>query len=63
MSDPAVTCTPAEKLGAIPLGKATIQEIQLELIRRRRFHEFDGQRVADCLLQHRDLWEAVMMDR
>lgn len=45
------------------LGEATVQEIQLELIRRRRFHAFDGQRVVDCLLQHRDLWEAVMMDR
>ncbi len=45
------------------LGEATVQEIQLELIRRRQFHAFDGQRVVDCLLQHRDLWEAVMMDR
>ena len=45
------------------LGEATAQEIQLELIRRRQFHTFDGQRVVDCLLQHRDLWEAVMMDR
>lgn len=46
-----------------PLAEASIQEIQLELIRRRRFHAFDGQLVADCLMRHRDLWEAVMMDR
>ena len=46
-----------------PLAKATVQEIQLELIRRRHFHAFDGQRVADCLMKHRDLWESVMMDR
>ncbi|MCA9124057.1 MAG: hypothetical protein H6822_19845 [Planctomycetaceae bacterium] len=45
------------------LDAATLQQIQLELIRRRQFHDFDGQRVVDCLLQHRDLWEAVMMDR
>ncbi len=55
--------TPADKLMSTALGEATIQEIQLELIRRRRFNAFDGQRVADCLMQHRDLWEAVMMDR
>jgi hypothetical protein len=46
-----------------PLDEASVQEIQLELIRRRQFNAFDGQRVVDCLLQHRDLWDAVMMDR
>ena len=46
-----------------PLGEATIQDIQLELIRRRRFNALNGERVADVLLRHRDLWEAVMMDR
>ncbi len=46
-----------------PLHEASTQEIQLELIRRRHFNAFDGQRVVDCLLQHRDLWDAVMMDR
>jgi hypothetical protein len=45
------------------LGDATAQDIQFELIRRRQFNAFDGQRVADKLLEHRDLWEAVMMDR
>lgn len=45
------------------ISEATIQDIQLELIRRRRFRALDGERVADALLRHRDLWEAVMMDR
>ena len=54
---------PTEKGMSTPLHEASIQEIHLELIRRRHFHAFDGQRVADCLAQHRDLWEAVMMDR
>jgi len=52
-----------ENLPKIPLGEASFQEIQLELIRRRKFNAFDGQRVAAMLLKHRDLWEAVMMDR
>ena len=63
MSDVTTADTPVNQTMSIPLGEASIQEIQLELIRRRRFHAFDGQRVADCLLQHRQLWQAVMMDR
>ncbi len=63
MSEAATMDTTTEKIKTKSLGQATIQEIQLELIRRRNFHAFDGQRVADCLLQHRDLWEAAMMDR
>jgi hypothetical protein len=55
--------TPTKDIMSKPLAEATVQEIQLELIRRRHFHAFDGQRIADCLIQHRDLWEAVMMDR
>jgi hypothetical protein len=50
-------------LPTVPLGEASVQEIQLELIRRRNFNAFDGERVAAALLEHRDLWEAVMMDR
>lgn len=46
-----------------PLSQASNQAIQLELIRRRQFRSFDGQRVVDCLFEHRELWEAVMMDR
>jgi hypothetical protein len=63
MSEAALVDTPIKKVMMTPLGEATIQEIQLELIRRRHFHAFDGERVADCLTEHRDLWEAAMMDR
>jgi hypothetical protein len=45
------------------LRDATVQDIQLELIRRHRYNEFDGQRVYDFLMKHRDLWRAVIMDR
>ena len=45
------------------LRDATVQDIQLELIRRYRFNEFDGQRVHDFLMKHRHLWQAVIMDR
>jgi hypothetical protein len=63
MPDVTTVETPTEKIMSTPLGEASVQDIQLELIRRRNFHLFDGQRIADCLLQHRNLWEAVMMDR
>lgn len=46
-----------------PLHDATTQEIQLELIRRSRFNAFDGERVVRSLLAHRELWEAVILDR
>jgi hypothetical protein len=45
------------------LADATVQEIQLELIRRRRFNQFDGQKAHDFLMKHRDLWTGVIMDR
>jgi hypothetical protein len=45
------------------LTEATVQEIQLELIRRTQFKAFDGERVVAALEKHRDLWEAVLMDR
>lgn len=44
------------------LTEANIQDIQLELIRRRQFNNFDGSRVVRDLLEHRDLWEAVLLD-
>lgn len=44
------------------LREATIQEIQLELIRRTQFNAFDGNRVAAALRSNRHLWKAVMMD-
>ncbi len=52
-----------EELKNLALGDATAQDIQLELIRRRQFNAFDGPRVAAALLEHADLWEAVMMER
>ncbi|WP_069160555.1 hypothetical protein [Nocardia altamirensis] len=45
------------------LANATVQEIQLELIRRSRFNNFDGERVVASLEQNRELWTAVCMDR
>lgn len=44
------------------LRDATVQEIQLELIRRTRPGEFNMERVLADLAAHRDLWEAAMMD-
>ena len=63
MLEAATTANGSDSLTSKPLGEASIQEIQLELIRRRRFHAFDGARVADCLLRQRKHWQAVMMDR
>ena len=45
------------------LGEATVQEIQLELIQRSSFNSFEGERVVASLLAHKNLWEAVCMDR
>jgi hypothetical protein len=46
----------------LPLTEASVQEIQLELIRRRRFNEFDGKKIVGSLRRHRKLWEAVVFD-
>jgi hypothetical protein len=43
------------------LSKA--QELQLELIKDASFNCFDGPRVVEDLLKHRDLWKGVMMTR
>src|SRR5437764_284351 len=47
----------------LPLTEASVQEIQLELIRRWRFNQFDGPKVVASLRAHRKLWRAVLMDR
>jgi hypothetical protein len=47
---------------ALLLRDATVQEIQLELIRRSRPGEFPGERVVADLTAHPELWEAAMMD-
>jgi hypothetical protein len=50
-------------LESLKLRDATVQDIQLELIRRTQYNAFDGERVAASLLKHRDLWLAVILDR
>ncbi|MBC8450518.1 MAG: hypothetical protein H8D78_22520 [Chloroflexi bacterium] len=44
------------------LTEATVQEIQLELIRRHQHNYFEGEEVAEDLMAHREWWEAVLMD-
>jgi hypothetical protein len=46
-----------------PLNEATPQEIQLELIRRSGWNDLNGERVVASLLVHRELWQAVLIDR
>ena len=45
------------------LRDASVQDIQLELIRRTRFNSMDGERIVASLLRHRDLWLAVLLDQ
>ena len=47
----------------LPLTEASVQEIQLELMRRRRFNQFNGPKIVASLRRHRALWQAVLMDR
>ena len=60
---PEMKAQSLDVLKTLPLSEATAQDIQLELIRRWQYNAFDGERVAAKLWEHRDLWEAVMMDR
>ena len=48
---------------SLSLCEASVQEIQLELLRRTQFNAMDGSRVVDGLRRHRDLWEAALLDR
>jgi hypothetical protein len=48
---------------SVLLREATVQEIQLELIRRTRFNAFDGELIYGSLLKHRAYWQAVLLDR
>lgn len=53
-------------LDALPkrtLADATAQEIQLELIRRWQFNDFDGLDMIEKLVEHQSLWQAAFMDR
>ena len=45
------------------LRNATVQEIQLELIRRTSFNALDGEKVYASLLRNRGLWLACLLDR
>ncbi len=47
----------------LSLRDATVQEIQLELLRRTRFNALDGDRIVASLLRRRDLWLAALLDR
>ncbi len=47
----------------VSLRDASVQDIQLELLRRTKFNALDGERVAASLLAHRDLWLAALPDR
>jgi hypothetical protein len=48
---------------AVPLRDASVQDIQLELLRRTRFNALDGERVHASLKKHRDLWLGALLDR
>lgn len=47
----------------VSLRQATVQDIQLELIRRSSFNGYDGERVSAALRTHRHLWRAALLDR
>jgi hypothetical protein len=47
----------------IKLRDASVQEIQLELLRRSKWNALDGERVVADLFKHRELWTAVLLDR
>lgn len=48
---------------SLSLRQASVQDIQLELLRRTRFNALDGEKVYASLLKHRHLWMAVLLDR
>ena len=48
---------------SLALRDATVQDIQLELIRRTRFNDFDGEAVCRLLAEYRGHWRAVVLDR
>ena len=45
------------------LSEATVQDIQLELLRRTQFNALHGERIVQSLLVHRNLWLSVLLDR
>ena len=45
------------------ITQETIQELNLELIRRASFNNFNGAKVAEDLLNNHNLWEGAIIDR
>ncbi len=45
------------------LREASVQDIQVELLRRTRFNDMHGEKVCASLLRHRHLWLAALLDR
>jgi len=43
--------------------RKTIQDIQLDLIERASFNQFDGEQVKQDLLENKNLWKGVIMGR
>jgi hypothetical protein len=48
---------------SLSLREASVQDIQLELLRRTCFNALDGEKVSASLLKHRPLWLAALLDR
>jgi hypothetical protein len=48
---------------SLSLREASVQDIQLELLRRTSFNALDGEKVCASLFKHRHLWSAVLLDR
>ena len=40
-----------------------VQELQFRLMRKASFNLFDGDKVVDSLIEHKDLWKGVVMTR
>jgi hypothetical protein len=47
----------------ISILDATVQELQLELLRRTSFNSMYGERVCKSLLDNRSLWTSALFDR
>lgn len=43
--------------------KATVQDLQFELMKRASFNSFDGEMVVNDLKKHPELWDGVVMSR
>lgn len=61
MARELIPCSPADL--DTTLRDASVQAIQLELIRRTCFNAMEGPKVVESLFRHRELWEAAILDR